>query len=124
MAYIALELAHIEELKSPATVAAPVQNFVERAERFDFKLPLNLTVPQLALIVQLFIDVGVFIVEKGQIMTVMKFFAANVTTVGTEGISAENLNKQRKKAEARVCMIVEIILVNMLELLRNEYMSK
>jgi hypothetical protein len=123
LAYIALELAHIEELKSQAATAAPVQNFTERAEKFDFKLPLNLTVPQLALFAQLFIDVGVFIVEKGQIMTVMKFFAANVTTVGTSEMSAINLNKHRTQTAAKCCTAIENILETMLEILKDKYMQ-
>lgn len=118
--YIAREIASLLERAADKTVSAtPQQTFTERAERFDFKLPLNLSVPQLALFVQLFIVVGVFIVEKGQIMTVMKFFAANVTTKGTDEISAENLNKQRTKPLAAVVDVVEGILLMMLEALKE-----
>jgi hypothetical protein len=121
-AYIMAEIAYLDE-RPKVVPGQVVQTFTERADKFDFKLPLNLTVPQLALIAQLFIDVGVFIVEKGQIMTVMKFFAANVTTVGTDGISADNLNKQRKKGATQVCTAIEKILEDMLRLLRNGYMG-
>jgi hypothetical protein len=66
LAYIALELAHIEELKGQAATTAPVQNFTERAEKFDFKLPLNLTVPQLALFIELFIRVPYSRLKRGR----------------------------------------------------------
>lgn len=119
-AYIEKEVTSLVERAADKTVSAtPQQTFTERAERFDFKLPLNLSVPQLALFVQLFIAVGVFIVEKGQIMTIMKFFAANVTTKGTDGISAENLNKQRTKPLAAVVDAVEGMLVEMLDTLKE-----
>lgn len=116
--YIAAELAYLAERYRDDTPLLPLQTFTERAEKFDFQLPLSLSVPQLALIAQLFIEVGVFVVEKGQIMTIMKFFAAHVTTIGTERISADSLYKKRTNPEARVKDEIERILLKMVAVLR------
>lgn len=92
--YIGAELIYLAEWhkEHPAMAAS----FKERVERFDFKLPLNLTVDQLALFVELFIRTGVFPVEKGQMMKTMEFFAENVSTIGTHSMSAQSLNNKRK----------------------------
>ena len=99
--YIGVELAYLAEWHKENPTEA-VSNLKERAEQFDFKLPLNLSAPQLSLMTQLFMDAGVFVVEKGQIVTVMRFLAAHVRTIGAEHLSAESLNKLRKRAEAKV----------------------
>jgi len=121
--YINTERAYLTE-RSKGLAAEPVKSFSERADHFAFKLPLSLSVPELGLISQLFIDARVFITEQGQIMTIMKFFAANVTTAGTTDMSAESLYKVRKKAEPKVCDAIEGILEEMLRVLRDVYMMK
>ena len=115
--YIAGELVYLAECHQQQG-AEPVLNFKERAEKFDFKLPLSLTVPQLRFIVQLFIDVGVFKVEYGQIFTVMKFFADHVSTTGAEHMSAESLYKKPAKPNAKVRDEVEQVLKDMAERLQ------
>ena len=121
--YVARELIYLAELKTLNPQVAGV-DFKVRAEQLAYKLPLNLSVPQLALIVQLFMDVKVFIVDKGQIGTVMKFFSDHVATLGTSEMSANNLNKHRLLGSARVCENIEQVLEAMLAQLRNVYMLK
>ena len=120
--YIAAELVYLAEWNREHP-DKPAKAFKERAEQFDFKLPLSLTVPQLALIAQLFIDVGVFAVEKGQVMTVMRFLAEHVSTAGTADISAGNLTKHRKLADPKVCEAIERILDEMMVVLKDRYMG-
>jgi len=73
-----------------------VKDLKERAEKFDYKLPLNLTVDQLGLFVELFIRLDIFPVEKGKMKMTMEFFAENVSTVGRSSISAVSLNNKRR----------------------------
>ncbi|WP_316788788.1 hypothetical protein [Pedobacter frigoris] len=119
--YIAGELVYLSEFHK-GHGAEPVQNFKERAEKFDFKLPLSLSVSQLALFIELFIRTGVFPVEKGKMKATMGFFAANVTTVGTEEISLKSLDNNRRP-KPKVCDAIEGILERMLDLLRNDFMK-
>lgn len=102
--YISGELVYLAELP-----AEPVQNFKERAEKFDFKLPLSLTVPQLALFIELFIRTGVFPVEKGKMKTTMAFFAQNVTTVGAEEISLKSLDNNRRPKPKVILSVRDIL---------------
>ena len=93
--YIGVELMYLSEWHKDNPAAA-VKDLKERAERFDYKLPLNLTVEQLGLFVELFIRLNIFPVEKGKMMMTMEFFAENVSTVGTSNISAVSLNNKRR----------------------------
>lgn len=117
MSYVAAELVYLSEWKKLHPELAG-QDFKVRAEQVGYKLPLSLSVPELAYIAQLFIDVGVFVVEKGQIMTVMKFFADHVKTRGTDQAKAVQLYKHRNP-EVRTRDAVEAILIDMLSRLRG-----
>jgi len=93
--YIGVELMYLSGRHKDNPEAA-VKDLKERAEKFDYKLPLNLTVDQLGLFVELFIRLDIFPVEKGKMKMTMEFFAENVSTVGRSSISAVSLNNKRR----------------------------
>ncbi|WP_256005332.1 hypothetical protein [Pedobacter deserti] len=116
--YVTGELLYLAEqhVENPGMA---VKDLKERAEHFSFKLQLGLSAAELALMAQLFIDVKVFVVARGELMKVMKFFAEHVSTRGAAQLSADNLYKLRTNAETRVIDAVEGILEEMLRVLRG-----
>ncbi|WP_285008559.1 hypothetical protein [Pedobacter faecalis] len=116
--YVTGELLYLAEQHAENPGVA-VKDLKERAEHFSFKLQLGLSAAELALMAQLFIDVKVFVVARGELMKVMKFFAEHVSTRGAVQLSADNLYKLRTNAEVRVIDAVERILEEMLRVLRG-----
>jgi hypothetical protein len=109
LTYISLELVHISTVQSLPNEKQPAVDLTERADKFDFKLPFNLTVVQLALFIELFIRLKFINIEKGKMMTTIAFIAQNATTIGTDTISAVSLNNSRKPDPRTIDWMIETL---------------
>lgn len=115
--YINLEQLHMLEVQNQLPEKQPVAMLTERAEKFDFKLALNLSVDQLGLFTELFMRTKILPIEKGKIMTTMNLLSQHLTTIGTDQLSALSLNKSRKPNSRTTAWMKEMlrIMLNVLD---------
>jgi hypothetical protein len=87
------------------------------------KLKLNTSMRQIAICINILMQLGVFILEKSGIKGVLGFVAANISTIGSENLSIDSLQKRVSEKNTAASLGLLKILEEMILILKRDYLS-
>lgn len=87
------------------------------------KLKLNTNMRQMAICINILIQLGVFVLEKSGIKGVLGFIVAHISTQGSENLSIDSLQKRISEKNTAAALGLQRILEEMLVILKRDYLN-
>jgi hypothetical protein len=106
-----------------AEVQASARESASNLKLNSNKLKLNTNVRQLGIGVNILMQLKILVLEKSGIKGLLGFFVTNISTVGSENLSIDSLQKRVSEKNTAAALGLLKILEQMIVILRRDYLS-